>query len=178
MVVGVLPYAPGKMWTATRYTYMSTPFFAILVAVAAGYAYHHLLRLYRPLAHVLGAAALVSVAGLYAWQTVTQTQPFLRETDRWEVLARDLRANYDEVPEGSTIYVIDDEGLWSNPYWQPTWMTSVGRALYGKGVSVRALPSADLKQLQKSFDGQMYVVQLTDGRLVAVPSPSAQRQQE
>ncbi|MBI2723650.1 MAG: hypothetical protein HYX50_01170 [Chloroflexi bacterium] len=178
MVVGVLPYAPGKMWTATRYTYMSTPFFAILVAVAAGYAYHHLLRLYRPLAHVLGAAALVSVAGLYAWQTVAQTQPFLRETDRWEVLARDLRANYDQVPEGSTIYVIDDEGLWSNPYWQPTWMTSVGRALYGKGVSVRALPSADLKQLQKSLDGQMYVVQLTDGRLVAVPSPSAQRQQE
>ena len=36
MVIAVMPYVPGKIWTATRYSYMATPFFAILVAVAAG----------------------------------------------------------------------------------------------------------------------------------------------
>jgi hypothetical protein len=173
MVIGVMPYVPGKIWTATRYTYMSTPFFAILVAVAGGWVHHHLARIYKPAAHVLAATALISVAGLYSWQVIHQTQPFLKETDRWQLLVDDLRANYSQVPAGSTVYVIDDEGLWSNPYWQPTWMTSVGRALYGKGVSVRALPSADLDRLRKSLnDQQAYLVQYRDGRLQSVSSES------
>ena len=177
MVIGVMPYVPGKIWTASRYTYMATPFFAILVAVAAGWVHHHAVRLYKPGAHVLAAMALVTVGGLYSWQVIHQTQPFLKATDRWQLLADDLRANYGELPAGSTIYVIDDDGLWSNPYWQPTWMTSVGHALYGKGVTVRALPAADLARLQKSLDGrQVYLVQLDQGHLQAVSPESAKLQ--
>lgn len=168
MVIGVAPYVPGKIWTATRYSYMATPFFAILVALCAGFVHHYATKVYKPAAHVLAAMALVAVGGLYSWQTIHQTQPFLRATDRWQLLAGDLRANYANVPPGTTIYVIDDEGLWSNPYWQPTWMTSVGRALYGKDVSVRALPSDDLARLQKSINGPLYVVQLEDGHLLTV----------
>jgi hypothetical protein len=178
MVIGVMPYAPGKIWTATRYSYMATPFFAILVAVSAGFVHHYATKLYKPAAHVLAAMALVAVGGLYSWQTIHQTQPFLRATDRWQLLADDLRANYDRVPPGTTIYVIDDEGLWSNPFWQPTWMTSVGRALYGKDVSVRALPSDDLVRLRKSLDGQLYVVQLDDGHLSAVSPQTVKLHQQ
>ena len=47
-------------------------------------------------------------------------------------------------------------------------MTSVGHALYGKDVSVRALPSDDLARLEKSLDGPLYVVQLEDGHLTQV----------
>jgi len=172
MVIGVMPYVPGKMWTATRYTYMSLPFFAVLVAVAAGWAHHHTARLWRPGAHALAAMALVAVAGLYSWQTIHQTQPFVRMTDRWQVLAEELQANYQQVPPGTTIYVVDDQGLWTNPYWQPTWMTSVGRALYGKDVSVRALPAADLARLQQSLGGQVYLVRLEDGHLHTVTPAS------
>ncbi len=178
MVIAVMPYVPGKIWTATRYSYMATPFFAILVAVSAGFVHHYAVKVYRPAAHVVAAMALVAVGGLYSWQTIHQTQPFLRATDRWELLAHDLRANYQEVPAGTTIYVIDDEGLWSNPFWQPTWMTSVGRALYGKDVSVRALPSEDLARLKKSLVGALFVVQLEDGHLTAVSSPTVKLQQE
>jgi hypothetical protein len=155
---------------------MATPFFAILVGVAAGFAHHHAARLWKPGAHVLAGAALVAVAGLYAWQTVHQTQPFLRDTDRWQVLADDLRANYDRVPPGATVYVIDDEGEWSNPYWQPTWLASVGRALYGKDVAVRALPASDFAQLEKSLNGPVYLVQLEDGHLLKATPASANRQ--
>ena len=84
MVIGVMPYVPGKIWTATRYSYMATPFFAILVAVCAGFVHHYAVKVYRPAAHVLAAMALVAVGGLYSWQTIHQTQPFLRATDRWE----------------------------------------------------------------------------------------------
>jgi hypothetical protein len=178
MVIGVAPYVPGKIWTATRYSYMATPFFAILVALCAGFVHHYAAKIYRPAAHVLAAMALVAVGGLYSWQTIHQTQPFLRATDRWQLLADDLRANYENVPPGATIYVIDDEGLWSNPYWQPTWMTSVGHALYGADVSVRALGSGDLSRLRKSIDGPLYVVQLEDGHLSAVSPQTAKLHQQ
>ncbi len=176
MLIGVAPYAPGKIWTATRYTYMSLPFFAILVAVAAGFVHHHAVRLWKPGAHALAAAALIAVAGLYSWQTIHQTQPFMKDTERWRLLTTDLRANYDAAPEGTTIYVVDDEGLWSNLYWQPTWLTSVGHALYGKGVSVRALSSADFERLSQNLSGNVYLVQLEDGHLQPVtPAMVAQR---
>ena len=94
------------------------------------------------------------------------------------MLADDLQANYETVPAGTTIYVIDDEGLWSNPLWQPTWMTSVGHALYGKDVSVRALPTEDLARLEKSLDGTLYVVQLEDGHLTVVPPHTVRLHQQ
>src|SRR5207249_3025186 len=68
MVIGVMPYVPGKIWTATRYTYSSLPFFAILAAITAGWLHHQATRLYRPAAHLLAALALAAVGGLYSWQ--------------------------------------------------------------------------------------------------------------
>ena len=176
MVIAVMPYVPSKIWTASRYTYMATPFFAILVAVALGFLHHHATRVWKPGAHAVAAAAVIAIAGLYAWQNIHQTQPFLKDTDRWQLLTDELRSNYASVPAGNTVYVIDDEGEWSNPYWQPTWLTSVGRALYGKDVAVRALPAADFEQLQKSLTGPVYLVQLEDGHLIKASPASVQRQ--
>ncbi|HEY8172160.1 MAG TPA: hypothetical protein VIH21_03665 [Dehalococcoidia bacterium] len=176
MVIALMPYVPGKIWTASRYTYMALPFFAILVAVAAGWVHQYAVRLNRVGAHALAAVALVAVGGLYAWQTTAQTQPFLHDTDRWQLLATELPQAIADAPDGSTVYVIDDEGLWSNPYWQPTWMTSVGHALYGKDVSVRALPSADAARLRDSLGEPMYLVEYADGHLRRVSSVTVRNQ--
>jgi len=177
MVIAVMPYVPGKIWTATRYSYMATPFFAVLVAVAAGFVFHYATRLWRHGAYVLGALAIAAVGGLYSWQTIHQTQPFLKETARWELLAHDLKEEYPSVPSGSTVYVIDEEGTWSNPFWQPTWMTSVGIALYGPDVKVRALPATHFEALKKALPNQteFYVVELDDGHLVRVADQTATR---
>jgi hypothetical protein len=67
------------------------------------------------------------------------------------------------VPQGSTIYVIDDADLWTNPYWQPTWMTSVGHALYGEDVTVRAIPPRDLAVLEDTIEGEMLLVHYDSG---------------
>jgi hypothetical protein len=172
MVIAVMPYTPGKIWTATRYSYMATPFFAILVAVAAGLIHHYATRVYKPAAHVLAAAALVAVGGLYAWQTHIQTEPFLEESDRWELLATEMRSTYDTVPPGTTVYIIDDDDMWSNGFWQPTWMTSIGRALYGRDVKLRALTSADAERIKRNVDpDRALFVRLVRGRLVKVSSP-------
>lgn len=178
MVIAIMPYAPGKIWTATRYTYMALPFFAILVALSAGWVHHHLARLNKPAAHLLAAAALFAVAGLYSWQTVQQTSPFLKETDRWELLADELKGAYPTVPAGSTIYVIDDEGMWTNPYWQPTWLTSVGNALYGEDVVVRAIPSRDLAALEDTIEGEMLVAQYDGGHIRRVSPATVSSQQD
>jgi len=178
MVIGIMPYAPGKIWTATRYTYMALPFFGILVAISADWVHQHLGRLNRPMAHALAAAALVAVAGLYSWQTVHQTQPFLKNTDRWELLANELRSAYPTVPAGATIYVIDDDNLWTNPYWQPTWMTSVGHALYGEGVTVRAIPSGDLATIEDSTEGEMFLAQYDGGHIQRVTPATVSKQQD
>jgi hypothetical protein len=168
MVAALMPYVPSKMWTATRYTYMALPFFAILVAIAAGWVHGHAVRLHRYAAHALAAAALVAVGGLYAWQTITQTDPFVQDTTRWHLLASDLRATYPAVPRGSTIYVVDDTGLWTYGLWQPTWLPSVGRALYGQDVSVQAYTPADFVRLSDSLSDAPYVVELRGERLVPV----------
>ena len=177
MVVGVMPYVPGKIWTASRYTYMSTPFFAILVAITAGFVFHYAVKVWTPGAYALGAVAIASVAGLYSWQTMHQTQPFLKETARWELLVHDLQVNYEEVPRGTTVYVIDENGTWSNPFWQPTWMTSIGMALYGADVRIRALPATHLVNIRKALPAgtELYVVELEDGHLVKVAEPSVTR---
>jgi hypothetical protein len=177
MVLAVMPYVPGKIWTATRYSYMATPFFAILVAVFAGFFFHYAVKVWKPGAYAIGALAIATVAGLYSWQTMSQTEPFLKDTTRWELLVSDLRDQYEEVPEGTTIYIIDEEGLWSNPFWQPTWMTSIGQAMYGPNVRLRALPAHHLEAIKKSLprDTELYVVELTDGRLVRVTEPSVTR---
>jgi hypothetical protein len=132
----------------------------------------------KPGAHLLAAAALFAVAGLYSWQTVHQTSPFLKETDRWELLADELKGAYPSVPAGSTIYVIDDEGMWTNPYWQPTWLTSVGNALYGDGVVVRAIPSRDLATLEDTIEGEMLLAQYDGGHIRRVSPATVSSQQD
>jgi hypothetical protein len=175
MLIGVTPYIPGKIWTASRYTYISTPFFAILVAVAAGFVFHHLHRLWKPGAYALAAASLVTVAGLYAWQTSHQTQPFVEETERWDQLVAGLQDNYPDVPAGSSIYVIDEEGRWSNPFWYG-WLQSVSRSIYGEGVRLQALPADHLEALERTnTDPSYYLLLDDDGDLVRIDAQDVKR---
>lgn len=175
MLLGVTPYIPGKIWTASRYTYMSTPFFAILVAVAAGFVFHHAVRVWKPGAYALGAAALITVGGLYAWQTVDQTQPFVEDTERWDQLVAGLHEHYPDVPAGSSIFVIDEEGRWSNPFWYG-WLQSVSRSVYGEGVRLHALPADHLEALERTNTAPSYYLLLDeDGELVHIDAQGVKR---
>jgi hypothetical protein len=53
--------------------------------------------------------------------------------DRWALLAQELRSNYETVPPGTTIWIVD--GPWTNPMEQYTWVPSVARALYGDAAA-------------------------------------------
>jgi len=136
VVIALLPYVPVEIWTASRYSYSAVAFFAPVAAIA-GYALYDRARRAHPLAYtpatLLALIAVATVASLYGWQTYAQDRRSGIATDRWQLLVNELRANYDDVPDGTTIYIVD--GPWTNPMEQYTWVPSVARALYGDAAA-------------------------------------------
>jgi len=136
VVLALLPFAPVQIWTASRYNYGAVAFFAPLAAIAAYAIYarvRDMHRFARAPATALALLFVAAVGGLYAWQTSAQDARSGRYGERWELLTDELRANYADVPDGATIYIID--GLWQNPMEQYAWMPSVARALYGDAAA-------------------------------------------
>lgn len=134
--LALLPFVPVEIWTASRYTYAAVAFFAPMAAIAAYWAYDRARGLHPQLripATVLGVAFVAVIASLYAWQTIAQDTRSGRATDRWLLLVNELQANYSDVPDGTTIYIV--AGPWQNPMEQYTWVPSVARALYGDAAA-------------------------------------------
>lgn len=144
VALSLLPFVPVSIWTASRYTYAAVAFFAPVLAIAA-YATYRWLQGTHPRARVpatmAGLAIVAAVLGLYSWQSYAQDARSGRATERWEVLAQELRRNYADVPDGTTIYIVG--GAWQNPMEQYTWVPSVARALYGDAAAF-SLPLAAL----------------------------------
>jgi hypothetical protein len=138
--LSLLPFVPVEIWTASRYTYSAVAFFAPLLAIA-GYAAYERARALHPRlrlpVNALALALVAVVAGLYGWQSYAQDARSGRGTDRWLLLVNELQANYDTVPPGTTIWIVD--GPWTNPMEQYTWVPSVARAVYGDAAAF-ALP--------------------------------------
>ena len=88
-----------------------------------------------------------------------------RRTERWQVLAEELDRNYRDVPDGTTIYIVD--GPWQNPMEQYTWVPSVARALYGDAAAFN-LPRSSYEQ--DPPDGDALFLQWTGSELVPVPA--------
>jgi hypothetical protein len=136
VALALLPYVPVEIWTASRYSYAAMAFFAPVVAIA-GYWLYERVRLTHRLAHWPATAAalvvLAVVASLYGLQTYRQDRESGIKTDRWLRLVNELQANYETVPPGTTIYIID--GPWTNPMEQYTWVPSVARAIYGDAAA-------------------------------------------
>jgi hypothetical protein len=136
VVLALLPFAPVKVWTASRYSYGAVAFFATLASIEAYAAYERARDAHRWLrepATVIAIGLAIAVASLYAWQTHAQDARSGRYGERWRLLVDELQANYRDVPDGTTIYIIG--GPWQNPMEQYTWVPSVARALYGDAAA-------------------------------------------
>jgi hypothetical protein len=136
IALALLPFAPVKIWTASRYTYGAVAFFAPLAAVAAYELYDRVRRTHRFVrapATVLGIALVATVAALYGWQSYAQNARSGREADRWQLLVNELRRTNTTVPPGTNIWIVD--GPWTNPMEQYTWVPSVARAVYGDAAA-------------------------------------------
>ena len=165
VVLALMPFAPVEIWTASRYMYSAVAFFAPLAAIAAYGAYDRVHRFARVPANVLALALLAIIASLYGWQTYAQDSRSGRGTERWQLLVDDLQANYQTVPDGTTIYIID--GPWTNPMEQYAWLPSVGRALYTNAVAFD-LPR-DAYATEPVAGKKVLYLQWSDGKLVPVP---------
>lgn len=132
IALALLPYVPVEIWTASRYTYAAVAFTAPAAAIGAYWLYERVrnTNLYvRAPATLAGLAIIAAVAGLYSWQTSARDEMAGQRTGRWELLASELRRNYETLPAGTTIWIVD--GPWTNTMEQYTWVPSVARAVYG-----------------------------------------------
>ena len=158
IAVALLPFVPVEIWTASRYTYGAVAFFAPVAAIAA-YALFDRVRNTHPYVRVpatLVALVLVAaVAGLYSWQTYARDRMSGERTDRWQLLVNELRKNYDTVPAGTTIYIVD--GPWTNPMEQYTWVPSVARAVYGDASTFDLPRSAYTEDPPASLENKLFL---------------------
>jgi hypothetical protein len=162
IALALLPYAPVSIWTASRYTYAAVAFFAPVAAYAGYNVFDRARRVHRYArvpATVLALLLLGTVASLYGWQSYAQDRRSGVRTERWELLVQQLRDNYDSVPPGTTIYIVD--GPWTNPMEQYTWVPSVARAVYGDARAFdlprgeyRANPPSTENSLFLEWDGE------------------------
>jgi hypothetical protein len=161
VMLALLPYVPVEIWTASRYTYAAVAFFAPIVAIA-GYAIYDRVRTSHRYAAVpatlLALVLLATITSLYGWQSYAPDRRSGIATDRWQLLVNELNANYDSVPPGKTIYIVD--GPWTNPMEQYTWVPSVARALYGDAAAFN-LPRAAFQQDPPRDIHDAYVLEWT-----------------
>jgi hypothetical protein len=161
VALALLPYVPVEIWTASRYSYSAVAFFAPLVAITGYWAYDRV-RSTHPAARIpaamLALIAVATVASLYGWQTYAQDRRSGIGTDRWQRLVNELQANYRDVPDGTTIYIVD--GPWTNPMEQYTWVPSVARALYGDAAAFN-LPRGTLQADPPSDLDEAYFLEWT-----------------
>lgn len=163
VVLALLPFAPVKIWTASRYTYGAVAFFAPLAAIAAYALFDRIRRTHRYVrvpATVLGLAFVAAVALLYGWQSYAQDARSGRESDRWRLLVNQLRQRDATVPPGTTIWIVD--GPWTNPMEQYTWVPSVARTLYGDAAAFD-LPRSAYRADPPKTQGALFYEWTIDG---------------
>ena len=178
MMLAILPYAPVKIWTASRYTYTAVAFFAPLAAISAYWLFDAVRRSHRLMrfpATVLALMFVATVASLYGWQTYAQDRSSGARTDRWQLLVNELRQNYEHVPPGTTIYIVD--GPWTNPMEQYTWVPSVAAAVYGD-ASAFDLPRSSYEQDPPNTDKALFLEWRDGVGLVKVPAEQVVRPRE
>lgn len=146
IVLALLPFVPVEIWTASRYSYGSVAFFAIIASIGSYWIFERA-RSSHPVARVpvtlIALAFVATVGGLYAWQSYAQDARSGRGTERWELLVNELRNTYPDVPDGTTIYIVG--GPWTNPMEQYTWVPSVARTVYGDARAF-AMPAEAYRQ--------------------------------
>lgn len=157
VALALLPFVPVEVWTASRYSYGAAAFFAPVAAIAAYWLYERMRALHvraRLPAAALALALVATVAALYAWQSYAQDSNSGRRTDRWQLLVNELQANYESVPPGTTIWIVD--GPWTSPMEQYTWVPGVARALYGDAAAFD-LPAGAYAQEQRERPRALYL---------------------
>lgn len=163
IALALLPFVPVEIWTASRYTYAAVAFFAPLAAIAAYWLFDRAraaVPAVRLPATALALAFVAVVAGLYSWQTSARIEMSGEKTDRWHLLAVELRENYETVPPGTTIWIVD--GPWTNPMEQYTWVPSVARAVYGDAAAFD-LPRAQYAKDPPSTENALFLEWIDGG---------------
>jgi hypothetical protein len=163
--LALIPYSTQATWLlAGRYMYFGMAAFAILCGMFVAWlaeaswvpALPRLPRLPWPTLARAGAAAAVLVSAvILSWAMLHRQSTFSEYGEESQAFLNQLQETYTDLPEGSTLYVVDPpgsllfagDGLFLRP--------AVG--LYYPGVTVSNLGHDQLSEVADSFGDQDYV---------------------
>jgi hypothetical protein len=169
MLLAIIPHVFVSDHTASRFTYMATPGFAIAAAACAVACEPWLRRAHRALPALAAAAILAGVAPWYAWQTHLQNEPWRRTTADWRRLHDELQRTYPVVPAGSRVEVIG--GRLTHPLDNFFVMPALGWTIWNGGVTLQTFAVDDAYAAKVRASTNPYAAEFQDGKLVPLRPP-------
>lgn len=169
MLLATIPYTFVRVFTAPRYTYQAAAGFAILVPATLAWLHARFPAAWRPALALAGAPLIAALAAWYSWQTIEQGKPFKRQTDDWEMLVKDVRRVFPDVPPGSRVIIIG--GPWTNPIYQFHVMPSIAHVTWNTRVRMYSVPpdSEGAREALEEREPNWLVARYEGDDLVVVP---------
>ncbi len=107
VVLAVAPHVFIEYFTASRYLYLATPGYALVFAAAAMMVVERLpTAVDRRAVAAVGGAAVVLLAGWYAYQTYEQDEHFRDASTAWRGYHDDVTALWPDVPPDTRVITI------------------------------------------------------------------------
>ena len=162
MALGILPHIFIETHTATRFTYLATPGFALLAAGSAIVAERTLRRIDIRAPVIAGAFTLGLIAPWYAMQTHLQNEPWRRTTSNWQRLHDDLKAAYPSTPPGARVEVMADRSV--HPLDNFFVMPALAGTMWGPDAGLQTFAEDDPYAATVLSATNLYAMQYRDGR--------------
>ncbi len=169
MLLATIPYTWVWVFTAPRYTYQATAGFAILAPAVLAALHARFPMAWRPALALAGVPLIAALAAWYSWQTIEQGKPFKQQTDDWEMLVKDVRRVFPDVPPGSRVVIIG--GPWTDPIYQFKVMPAIAHVTWNTRVRMYSVPpgSEGAREALEEREPNWLVARYEGDELVVVP---------
>jgi Dolichyl-phosphate-mannose-protein mannosyltransferase len=164
MTLAIIPHIFVADHTASRFTYMATPGFAIAAAACAIACEPWLRRAHRALPALALTAVLAAVAPWYAWQTHLQNEPWRRTTADWRRLHDELQRTFPAVPPGARVEVIG--GSLTHPLDNFYVMPALGWTIWNPSVTLQTFAPSDPYAAKIRASTNPYAAEFQNGQLI------------
>jgi hypothetical protein len=141
MVLAIVPHIFIETHTATRFTYMPTAGFALLVAGCVIALEPMLSRGGAMAPAIVGVAAVVAIAPWYAVETHRQNDAYRDTTENWRLLHDEVERVFPDVPPGARVEIIG--GPLVHPLDDFYVMPALGYTIWSPGVTLQTFAVDD-----------------------------------
>jgi hypothetical protein len=171
VVLAVAPHVFIEYFTASRYLYLATPGYALVVAAAAIMLFEKLPRsVSRRTVSIVGALAVFALAAWYAYQTYQQDEHFRDASTAWRGYHDDVTSLWPEVPPETRVVTIG--GPFQKYEYQLYILPAFAETTWGPTRHLQDYEPGSLPAQLALTSDSLYVAEYRDGVLTPVNDAS------